>query len=142
MFQRHPAQNDCMMFITTNLQKRRRLFENPAFAREAIETLYRIQEFYPFQLYAFVFMPDHCHMLIHIESPRTVSELMRKFKMGTSKNIGIGPIWQTRFYLVVPKDNYEIRKYIHLNPVRAGICEESTDYPWSSASGKWPVQDL
>ena len=24
-------------------------------------------------------------------------------------------------------------KYVHLNPLRAGLCERTIDYPWSSA---------
>lgn len=142
MFQRHPVQNGCTMFVTTNIQERRPVFRNSAYAREAIETLYRIKEFYPFLLFGFAIMPDHCHLLLCLEAPQTISELMRKFKMGTSRNIGMGPIWQSRFHVKYPNNSQEALLYIHRNPVKAHLCDEPSDYPWSSASGKWEVQDL
>jgi putative transposase len=142
MFQRHPTQNEELMFITTNTLKRRPVFHNPKHAREAVDTLYRVQELHPFFLYAFVFMPDHCHLLLRVPAPEQISRIMRVFKYGSSININKGPIWQSRFHLKVVSDAQDVIGYIHRNPVTAGLAAEERLYPWSSACGKWDVTEL
>ncbi|OGJ55964.1 hypothetical protein A3D88_01025 [Candidatus Peribacteria bacterium RIFCSPHIGHO2_02_FULL_52_16] len=141
MSQRHPDQQGTM-FITTNIRDRKPLFANPAFAREAIDTLYRVQELHPFFLYGFVIMPDHCHFLMQVVEPEKISKIMNVYKGIVSLNIGLGSIWQPRFHMTFPKESREVLKYIHLNPVKKGLSDNAEDYPWSSASGKWDVTTL
>jgi putative transposase len=118
------------------------VFQNAARARETVETLYRIRQWYPFLLFGFVIMPDHCHLLLLVESPREIFERMKKFKVAVSRNIGEGPIWQSRFHCVFPDDCYEALRYIHHNPVVAGLCSQPEEFPWSSANEQWSVDDL
>ena len=129
------------MFITTNTLNRMRVFSNPAYAREAIETLYRVQELHPFFLYEFVIMPDHCHFLVKVPESGSVSKIMNVYKLGVAHNIGMGPIWQSRFHMILPEDPKFIRAYIQQNPVKAGLVEFADEYSWSSASGKWDTEE-
>lgn len=142
MFQRHPIQSDAFFFVTTNTKDRRPIFGNPAYAREAIDTLYRVQEIHPFFLYGFVFMPDHCHLLLHVPAPESISGIMRVFKYGCTVNMGIGAFWQSRFHLRISHDAKAVLRYIHQNPVRAGLVREPEQFPWSSASGRWDVTEI
>jgi putative transposase len=46
-----------------------------------------------------------------------------------------GALFQGRFKAVLVEDEshaLELTRYIHLNPVRAGIVERPEQYPWSS----------
>ena len=142
MSQRHPVQNDVPMLITTNVADRKPMFRNPAFAREAIDVLYRVQELRPFFLFGFVVMPDHCHFLLNVPEPGSVSTIMKHYKMGVSHSIGLGPIWQPRFHMRIVRNIGKALRYVHLNPVRAGLAEHAEGYPWSSASGQWDVKEL
>jgi len=48
------------------------------------------------------------------------------------------PVWEDSFRKLGMKDaaSYENhRKYIHENPVRAGLCGRADEFPWSSARG-------
>lgn len=130
------------MLVTIVTKDRRKIFANPAFAREAIESLYRVQERYPFLLYGFVIMPDHCHFLLQIPESGSLSVIMRAFKYGSAFNVGIGPIWQRGFHLRIPDDASTALNYIHQNPLKADLIERPEDYHWSSASNKWDVTDL
>lgn len=130
------------MFVTTNIRYRDALFVEPAYAREAIEVLYRVQELHPFFLYGFVIMPDHCHFLMSVPGPGSISTIMNRFKMGVSHSIGKGSIWQPRFYITFPEEPSKALQYIYQNPVREELVELPEHYPWSSASGKWDVSDL
>ena len=128
--------------ITTNTLNREPIFKNDSYSREAIECLYRVQQQHPFFLYGFVIMPDHCHFLMLVLEPGKISNIISAFKSGLAHDIGIGPIWQRRFFNRIVDDAIEALHYIHMNPVSAGLCETPEDYPWSSASGKWDVAEL
>ncbi len=130
------------MLITTNTQNRRKIFADPTYAKEAVDSLYRTQQLYPFLLFGFVVMPDHCHFLLKVPEPLKISTMMRTYKYGVTFNLGIGAFWQSRFHIRVPDHGWKALEYIHLNPVRAGLCEMIEQYPWSSGSGKWDITGL
>ncbi len=130
------------MLVTIATRDSIPFFRDAAFAHEAIRTLYGVQELRPFLLYGFAIMPDHCHLLLRVPAPDKISTIMRVYKYGVTFNLGMGPIWQSRFHLQIPTDASDILRYIHRNPVRAGLCAAPEDYPWSSACGKWEVTGL
>jgi putative transposase len=130
------------MFVTTNTKNRRPIFANPAYASEAIDRMYRQQDLNPYFLFGFVVMPDHCHFLLNIPSPYTISSFMNSYKTGLTFDIGIGAFWQPRFDVRVPDDGWATLRYIHDNPVAAGLSSSPEAYPWSSASGKYDVSIL
>jgi putative transposase len=143
MFQRHPVQNNALMLITTNTSGRSPVFAEPAHAREAVECLYRVQSLYPFFLYGFVMMPDHCHSLLRVDPPLKVSQIMNSYKSGLTFDIGIPKLWQSRFHIrIVENGAGNVLQYIHMNPVIKNLADRPESYPWSSANGKWDVCQL
>ncbi|MBP9773569.1 MAG: transposase [Candidatus Peribacteraceae bacterium] len=82
--------SDRPLFITTNTRDRLPIFSNPAFAQEAIDQIYRAQLLHPFFLFGFVIMPDHCHFLLNVPSPGTISQIMNTYKSGLAHQIGQG----------------------------------------------------
>ena len=142
MTQRHPIQSDVPMFITTVTRYRQNFFSFAPYAREAIEGLYRIQTFHPFFIFGFVIMPDHCHFLLNIPSPNTISGILNLYKASVSHGVGIGPLWQKRFYLQIPDNCSQVLRYIHANPIRKEFVRDPTEYPWSSANGRWDITPL
>jgi putative transposase len=142
MSQRHPIQNDVIMLITIVTARRMPIFKDAACALEAIETLYRVQALHPFFLYGFVMMPDHCHLLLKVPSPQSVSKIVGIYKSGLVFNLRRANLWQPRFHVRISNNVREALRYVHLNPVRKGMVECPEQYPWSSASGKWDVSPL
>ncbi len=142
MTQRHPIVSDRILMVTSNTAKRRQYFSNPARAREAVLQLYHTQSVIPFSLYGFVIMPDHIHILLNVPSPKTVSDVMRTYKMGLTFQLGIGPLWQRRFYITVATDPLVQLRYIHNNPVKAGLVGKPEQYPWSSVNKHWDILKL
>ena len=130
------------MLLTTVTQNRECIFTNDAYAREVIETVYEVQRHHPFFLYAFVIMPDHGHFLVRVMPPGTISKIMNVFKGCASMRIGIGSIWQRGFHMKIVQDPTPVIRYIHANPVAAGLVERPKDYLWSSANGRWDVSPV
>ncbi len=141
-FQRHSIQNQTMMFVTTNIAQRQKIFLTPAFANEAVLALYKTQQLHPFFLYGFVIMPDHCHFLLSVPENGSISKIMHTFKRAVSFALDQGSIWQSRFHIRYPEHTGEALTYIHQNPVRALLSASAEAYPWSSASGTYDVSTL
>jgi len=141
MSQRHPAQNQNMMLVTTVTLKRAPIFADPVCAREAVEALYFTQQRHPFFIYGFVIMSDHCHLLLNVCEESDISNVMRDYKRRVSFQVARGPVWQPRFNLVIPKDPGLALSYIHQNPVRKKLCDNPEEYIWSSASGRWDTKE-
>jgi putative transposase len=143
MSQRHRIQNNRTMFVTIATLNREPFFENPAVAREAVETLYRVKALHPFFLHGFVVMPDHCHFLMTIPPPEKISNIIGTYKSGMTFNTGIPQMWQPRSHMRIIRMTSEyVLQYIHMNPVVASMVKKPAEYPWSSASGKWIMDPM
>ncbi len=95
-------------------------------------------EKYPFLLYAYALMPNHVHLMIEVgEEPlsRVMQSMLTSFVRSINKkHERIGHLFQGRYKAIVcGKDSYamELVRYIHLNPVRAGIVTAPEEWRWS-----------
>jgi hypothetical protein len=84
-------------------------------------------------------MPNHYHLLL--ETPRAnlqriLHHLNTSYTNYFNKKMErVGHLFQGRYRaILVEKDAYalELSRYIHLNPVRAHLVKEPSQYPWSS----------
>ncbi|WP_028313959.1 transposase [Desulfatibacillum aliphaticivorans] len=81
--------------------------------------------------YAWVFMENHAHFLFR-SSPAGISHIMRRLMTGYAgyfnrRHVRHGPLFQNRFKSVLCQENAyfkELVRYIHLNPVRAGVASD------------------
>ena len=88
-------------------------------------------------------MPDHCHIPASVPDGSLI-DLVRHFKQLSSFEskplLGGFPLWQSRFFDRALRAEDELQRvalYILWNPVRAGLVEGITDYPYSG-SLIWP----
>jgi REP element-mobilizing transposase RayT len=93
-------------------------------------------------IHVWCLMDNHYHLLL--ETPDgNLSQIMRHLNGAYTTYFNIkrqraGHLFQGRYKaILVEADRYaaELSRYIHLNPVRAGIVELPEDYPWSSYRG-------
>jgi REP element-mobilizing transposase RayT len=117
------------------------IFESDG-ARKSFETtLFEACEYAGWKLHAFVVMSNHFHLAIETPEPN-LSEGMRwlqsvfamRFNRFRKEN---GHLFQGRFKSILIEDFERLSwlcHYIHLNPVRAGICSvsELRDYRYGS----------
>ncbi len=91
--------------------------------------------------YAWALLDNHFHLLLKPEAT-SLANFMRRLLTGYAVSFNLrhgrsGHLFQNRYKSIVcDKDSYflELIRYIHLNPVRAGIVEnldELRSYPWS-----------
>lgn len=104
-----------------------------------IETLDDKIKWGKYSLYAYCLMDNHVHLLVK-ESDKSVSELIRRIGASyvyyfNKKYKRIGHLFQDRFRSErIETDAYLFSaiRYIHKNPVKAGMVKSEEDYKWSS----------
>jgi putative transposase len=132
---------DRTFFVTSVTWERRPLFRSERAADLFIETLVGYRDRRIFQLYEFVLMPDHIHLLLAPKPTLALERAMQFIKGGYShrfmKETGSRTdIWERSFtnHRIRDAFDYEThRNYVRLNPVRARLVEVPQDYPYSSA---------
>jgi putative transposase len=88
---------------------------------------------------AYCLMPNHYHLLIKV-ADEGVSEAMQAFTTSYVKAVNrdqgrVGPLFQSRFEAVhVDREEYllHLSRYIHRNPVEAGLVESPDQWEFSS----------
>ncbi|MDD4113882.1 MAG: transposase [Herbinix sp.] len=99
----------------------------------------RINVIYPFKLYSYCLMSNHVHLQIATNNIE-IWTIMRGINWRYSKYFNakyekVGHLFQNRYHSELIEDEaylLQTSKYIHLNPVKAGIVDKPIKYPWSS----------
>ena len=126
--------------ITRGLE-RRDIFLDDTDRREFLTRLERALEKTGCQCFGWALMSNHFHLLIRT-GIKSLSDLMRKILTGYAiyfnrKYKRHGYVYQNRYKSVLcQEDEYllELVRYIHTNPIRAGIVNglnELDQYPWT-----------
>ncbi len=148
-FRRYYVPNS-LIFITNVVHLREPVFAQPANMELLRSVLHNVKELHPFQMLAYVFLPDHFHILIRPTGSSNFSKIMQSLKTNFSKQysgqMGIPPgikLWQKRFHDHVIRDESDLQRhmdYIHYNPVKHGLVSRPEDWPYSSF-GEWKKRD-
>ena len=124
-------------FITFCCYHRRRLLTTDASRRIFESALERVRRSFRLQVYGYVVMPEHAHLLLSEPQKNTLADALKSLKQGVSRRL-IGEaehFWQKRYYDLNLR-NYEqfVEKlrHIHRNPVKACFCEIPDEWEWSS----------
>jgi putative transposase len=129
-------------FTTTSTEGRIKRFIRP----EHFDIVMRNIEYYRKRdkavIHGFVIMPTHLHFLVFIPEEKSISSFMDDMKKRVAfeynRLISSGPFhfWEHRFDGVViysEKIYYTKLKYIHNNPVKAGLAATAEEWEYSSA---------
>jgi putative transposase len=130
------ALSDQTFFVSAALKDRRPLFADEHAAKAVLDSWQFFRRRGEIELYGFVIMPDHVHLILRVNPPLTVSAFMRRFKDFVAHTLAQGPIWDKGYWSeIITSESMLIQKieYMHGNPVQRGLAREIQDYPWSSA---------
>ncbi len=124
--------------------ERRNLFRNVQDRKFFLDRLAIILEETQTQCYAWALIPNHFHLLLRT-GLTPMSTVMRRLMTGyavtfNNRHKRSGHLFQNRYKSIVcEEDTYllELIRYIHLNPIRAGVVtdlKELDQYPWAGHS--------
>jgi putative transposase len=91
-------------------------------------------------VHAYCLMTNHVHLLLTPHTERACGELMKEVGQRYVQHVNrargrTGTLWEGRFHSsIAASGRYVLAcyRYIELNPVRAGIVADPSDYRWSS----------
>ncbi|MCT2537157.1 transposase [Aquibacillus koreensis] len=101
--------------------------------------LEQVNKRHPFELAAFCLMTNHFHLQIRSQK-QEISKVMalvnrRYASYFNMKYFLSGHLFEKRYYdKIIPNEQgmLEVSRYIHLNPLEAGMVKRPEDYRWSS----------
>ena len=116
------------------------LFEDDTDYLKFLEMLSELKGKMKFEIYSYCLMSNHVHIFLHEKEAGSLITLMRKLLTRYAgwfnrKYQRSGSLIANRYKSeVVNKDEYvfELVRYIHQNPIRAGMVEKLKNYRWSS----------
>ncbi|HEV2100566.1 MAG TPA: transposase [Stellaceae bacterium] len=93
-------------------------------------------------LIAWCVMPNHVHVLVKILAGHRLDRVVHSWKSFTAhagnRLLGrTGPFWAPEYFDRYMRDDAHLaatRTYVEENPVRARLCRDAGDWPFSSAS--------
>jgi REP element-mobilizing transposase RayT len=93
-----------------------------------------------FRLLADGYMPDHLHLLLEgLTGGSDFRRCIKQVKQRTSYQavrLGLGRLWQPGYHDRILRHDEDVTAYIDYilqNPVRAGLVNRASDYPYTSA---------
>jgi len=131
-----------IVFITQIAEDRRKLFANPEMINLLRQIMHNVNEYHPFSMLGYAFLPDHFHILIRPTGQSNFSQIMHSIKRNFTKSykekINISTrvnLWQKRFWDHVIRDEDDLEKhlhYMHFNPVKHGYIKDPAE--WNDSS--------
>lgn len=122
-------------FVTFSCFHRCAYLESPA-ARDLFENaLARMGQRHQFEVFGYVVMPEHVHLLLSEPARGLLSVSLQALKIAVSKRSKERPFWQARYYdfnVFSGEKRVEKLNYMHANPMKRGLVEKPEDWRWSS----------
>ena len=118
---------------------RQEIFEEKADYLFLLWLIKKAKEKYFYEILAYCLMSNHIHLLI--KAPETsVSVIIQEIAGAyaswyNTKYDRVGHVFQSRFRsesVITPGSMLRVARYIHRNPLKAGICRKPEDYEYSS----------
>ena len=125
--------------VTSRGNERKAVFRNSRDKEKFLSYLESAHDRYGAVIHVYCLMENHYHLLL--ETPRgNLSQILHHVNGAYTTYFNIkrgrfGHLFQGRFKgILVERDAYgeELSRYIHLNPVRAGLVKDPSEYVWSS----------
>ncbi|MDD2447659.1 MAG: transposase [Tissierellia bacterium] len=115
------------------------IFDNDEEKEFFISLLKEYSEKFEFEIYGYVIMSNHYHLIIKL-SEAPLKDIMHRINNKFSRTFNkkynrTGHVFENRYKgILVIDDKYllSLLRYVHQNPVIAKMCKNIKDYPWSS----------
>lgn len=140
-------------FFTVVSYKRQKIFTSPSFRTALRKAIKKTQQQYPFEINAWVLLPNHIHCIwtlpnndkdFSLRWAMIKNSVSQQCKYTLYNNALLTPskiernestIWQRRFWEHTIKDESDYQKhldYIYWNPVRHGHVSSVNEWPFST----------
>lgn len=104
-----------------------------------IKLLKESMEGMSYKIYGYVLMDNHYHLILQVFNKK-LQEIMHQVNNKYSKYFNykfkrVGHVFQGRYKAILVQDErylISLLRYVHQNPIKAGMCKRVEEYKWSS----------
>ncbi len=142
-------------FLTFSCYRRLKLFSNDRIKDRFIEHLTSVSDCKQMEIFAWVVMPDHVHLIVNTNESVSIANYLLALKRPFA--LEVLNRWRELNAKILPKlrdingkhhfwqagggydrnvfgdELVEKIRYCHKNPIERGLCDSATDWKWSSA---------
>jgi putative transposase len=122
-------------FITISCYRHSHILETPSACNTLQKILEETRRRYSLQIHGYVFMSNHIHLLIAEPKSTKLATGIQILKKRFSRTRTEEFVWEPRYHdfnVFTEAKRIEKLRYMHRNPVKAGLVENPEDWPWSS----------
>lgn len=136
-YRRH-YQRGGLYFFTAVTHRRQTVLTAPDIRAALREAVMHVRQKYPFEIAAWVLLPDHLHTIRQLPPDDTnFSERWRQIKRRSQFAVKhrLPKLWQNRFWEHCIRNEQDYARhfdYAHYNPVKHGYAKQATDWPYST----------
>jgi len=140
-----------LAFVTTTVIDWLPIFKSPQLAKAVMWQLGETASIQNVSIVGYVIMPSHVHFLAGIKDIAKLSTFVKAFKSLTARRLqqydlapyrhqlyatGQFRLWKRRFddVIIVSEEQFRTKlRYIHENPIKAGLADDELGWEFSSA---------
>jgi REP element-mobilizing transposase RayT len=130
---------DAVYHVTSRGIEGRRICADDGDRDRWLDILGRASERFGWKVLAFCLLDNHFHLFLRTPEAGLASGLRQLngdyAGYFNRRHKRLGPLMQGRYKAVLVEDEshwLELSRYVHLNPVRAGLCARPEEWKWSS----------
>jgi len=130
---------DAWYYVMNRGRRREEVFTGPKDYRQFIEIINETAGIWKLRVAAYCLMPNHYHLLVQTPNAnlsRCLRHIDGVYTQRFNRAHGTdGPLFRGRYKsILIEADSYllPLVRYIHRNPVRAGLSKTMAGYTWSS----------
>ncbi len=131
--------SDTIYHVFTRGNNKQTIFKDDIDRQKFLGFIMEVQRKFPFDLYAYCLMANHYHLQLNVRSS-SLRKIMHHLNNAYARYFNfrhdqVGHLFQNRYHSIpVLSDRYVLvlNRYIHLNPVHAGIVSRPEEFAWSS----------
>ena len=96
---------------------------------------------WPVRIVGYCLMGNHVHLIAIPDNETSLSRCLGRTHVDYARWLNLrrgetGHVWQNRFFSCAMQQDHQwaALRYVESNPVRAGLVDHASDWPWSSAA--------
>jgi putative transposase len=122
-------------FITISCHRHIHLFKDTNACNTLQQILEETRKKYAFLIVGYVIMSNHIHLLMTEPEEAPLATAIQVVKQRFSCTRSEEFVWESRYHdfnVFTQSKKTEKLRYMHRNPVKAGLIKEPDQWPWSS----------
>jgi REP element-mobilizing transposase RayT len=130
---------DAYYHVMNRGRGRKAIFHGDAYYNAFLETLKEAHQRFTLQILCYCLMGNHYHLLVKTPEANLGRAMRHINGLYTQRYNRLrkmdGPLFRGRYKaILVEEDSYQLQlsRYIHRNPIEAGLVDQLEGYPWSS----------